>query len=312
MRVGLMFSGQGTQTVGMGKDICQAYPSASTLFQRADHLLEYPLSRITFKGPAEELMRTTVCQPALYVHGLAILAAVQSAIPHFQFAAVAGLSLGEFTAHTAAGTFDFETGLRLVLQRACFMQEACERTKGGMAAIIGAEEEAVRDLAAIANVDIANFNCPGQIIISGAEPRIALATSLARKYGARKVVALRVDGAFHSRLMEPAYQDLQEELKRIPIAPPSIPIVSNIDASPILDPKAIRSALAKQMVASVRWTHSVECLLDHLQCSLLLELGPSDVLAGLARRIRRGVSTLSIYDRPTLQKALEVLDCSFR
>jgi len=309
MKIGLMFSGQGAQTVGMGKDICQAYPSASVLFQKADCLLGYPLSRIAFKGPAEELMRTTICQPALYVQGLAILAAVQSAIPHFQFAAAAGLSLGEFTAHTAAETFNFETGLKLVSKRAGFMQEACRQTKGKMAAIIGAEENAVRDLAAITNVDIANFNCPGQIIISGAEPRITLAISLAREYGARKVVTLHVDGAFHSRLMEPAYQSLQEELKLTPMDSPSIPVVCNVDARPIFGTNAIRSALAKQVVASVCWRQSVECLLDCLQCNLLLELGPSDVLAGFVKRIRKGVPVLSIYDRPSLQKALEVLDC---
>ncbi|QQY10114.1 MAG: ACP S-malonyltransferase [Candidatus Xiphinematobacter sp.] len=311
MRIGLMFSGQGAQTVGMGEDICQAFPNALMLFQKADCILGYPLSRIAFKGPAEELMRTTVCQPALYVHGLALLAAVRSAVPRFQIAAVAGLSLGEFTAHAAAGTFDFETGLRLVSRRAGFMREACERTKGRMAAIIGAEEDSVRDLAAVANVDIANFNCPGQIILSGAEPKMALAISLAKKYGARKVVALHVDGAFHSRLMESARQSFQDELQFVPMDSPSVPVVCNADARPVFDPEAIRSALAKQLVSSVRWMQSVECLLDHLQCNLLLELGPGDVLASLAKRIRKGTPMLSIYNRLSLQKALEILDyCS--
>lgn len=302
-----MFSGQGAQIVGMGKDICQKYSSAATLFQKADSILKYSLSRIIFDGPAEELMQTTVCQPALYVHGLAMLAAVKSAMPNFHFIAVAGLSLGEFTAHVAAGTFDFETGLRLVLQRSKFMQEACEQKKGEMAAVIGADEASMYDLARITNVDIANFNCPGQLVISGAQSSIARAIALAKKHGARKVVKLQVAGAFHSRLMEAAYQRLKKELAVVPINSPSVPIVCNVDASPIYEPTAIRSALARQLIASVRWTQSVECLLDYLKCDTLLELGPNDVLAGLARRIRKGIRILSIYNTSTLQRALQAI-----
>ena len=159
-KTALIFSGQGAQTVGMGKDLTAEYPAAADLFGRADSILGYSLSQIAFEGPAEELTKTSVCQPALYVHGLACLAVLKEKCPALNFQAAAGLSLGEFTAHAAAGTFDFETGLRLVDKRARAMQEACEASEGAMAAIIGGEEDRVRELAAVADVDVANINAP--------------------------------------------------------------------------------------------------------------------------------------------------------
>ncbi|MEA3189153.1 MAG: [acyl-carrier-protein] S-malonyltransferase, partial [Chthoniobacter sp.] len=163
-KTALLFAGQGAQTVGMGRDLCDAYPAAAEIFRRADQVLERPLSSLTFEGPDEELTKTVNCQPALYVHGMACLAALRSELSEFPVHAAAGLSLGEFTAHAAAGTFDFETGLRLVAQRATFMQEACDSTEGAMAAFIGADENAVRDLAAQTDVDVANLNSPGQTV----------------------------------------------------------------------------------------------------------------------------------------------------
>ena len=217
MKTALLFSGQGAQAVGMGKDLASAYPVAADLFREADEILGYSLSQIAFEGPAEELTRTSVCQPALYTHGLALLAVLREKFPALTFDAAAGLSLGEFTAYSAAGAFAFETGLRLVDQRSRFMREACEATEGGMAAIIGADEQGVRDLAVAADVDVANFNSPGQIVISGEKAKIALAVGMAKEYGARKAVELSVAGAFHSRLMEPAYQRLSAVLAETPI-----------------------------------------------------------------------------------------------
>ncbi|MFZ9965334.1 MAG: ACP S-malonyltransferase, partial [Terrimicrobiaceae bacterium] len=211
-KTALLFSGQGAQTVGMGKDLATEFPAAAALFEKADAILGYPLSRIAFEGPTEELTKTSVCQPALYVHGLACLAVLKEKLPGLEFHATAGLSLGEFTAHAAAGTFDFETGLRLVDKRARAMQEACEASTGGMAAIIGGEEDRVRELAAAADVDVANINAPGQIVLSGEASKIVMAVSLAKEYSARKAVELTVAGAFHSRLMEPAYQSLSAAL----------------------------------------------------------------------------------------------------
>ena len=307
MKTALLFSGQGAQAVGMGKDLASAYPVAGDLFREADEILGYSLSQIAFEGPAEELTRTSVCQPALYTHGLALLAVLREKFPALTFDAAAGLSLGEFTAHSAAGTFDFETGLRLVDQRSLFMREACEATEGGMAAIIGADEQGVRDLAAAADVDVANFNSPGQIVISGEKAKIALAVGMAKEYGARKAVELSVAGAFHSRLMEPAYQRLSAVLAETPIVMPSVPVVSNVDALPARTSDAIRKALADQVTGSVCWTASIEYMIDHLGITRFLELGPGGVIAGLVGRIRKGTEVISISDAVSLEAALTIL-----
>ncbi len=306
-RIALLFAGQGAQEVKMGKDLAAQYPAASKLFQTADEILGFPLSQTVFEGPAEELMKTSVCQPALYVHGLACLAVLRETVPTFTFQAAAGLSLGEFTAHAASGTFDFETGLDLVAQRARAMQEACEATQGGMAAVIGGEENRVRELAASADVDVANLNSPGQIVLSGEASKIALAVSLAKEYGARKAVELQVAGAFHSRLMESAYLKLKEVLERTPIHEPSVPVVCNVDAVPVSDVESIRRTLADQVTGSVRWTESVEYLIDHLQCTRFVELGPGGVLAGLVARIRKGTPVIPISNSVSLTAAAEAL-----
>ncbi|MFZ4387879.1 MAG: ACP S-malonyltransferase [Chthoniobacterales bacterium] len=307
MKTALLFSGQGAQAVGMGKDLASAYPVAADLFREADEILGYSLSQIAFEGPAEELTRTSVCQPALYTHGLAVLAVLREKFPALTFDAAAGLSLGEFTAYSAAGAFDFETGLRLVDQRSRFMREACEATEGGMAAIIGADEQGVRDLAAAADVDVANFNSPGQIVISGEKAKIALAVGMAKEYGARKAVELSVAGAFHSRLMEPAYQRLSAVLAETPIVMPSVTVVSNVDALPAATPDAIRKALADQVTGSVCWTASIEYMIDHLGITRFLELGPGGVIAGLVGRIRKGTEVISISDAVSLEAALTIL-----
>jgi len=307
MKTALLFSGQGAQAVGMGKDLAATHPSAAEFFSKADGILGYSLTQIAFEGPAEELTKTSVCQPALYTHGLAVLSVLKEKIPGLSFDAAAGLSLGEFTAHAAAGTFDFETGLRLVDQRSRFMQEACESTEGGMAAIIGAEEQGVRDLAAAADVDVANFNSPGQIVISGEKSKIALAVGMAKEYGARKAVELTVAGAFHSRLMESAYQRLGAVLAETPVVMPSVPVVGNVDALPAGSPDAIRQSLADQVTGSVRWTSSIEYMIDHLGITRFLELGPGGVIAGLVGRIRKGTEVISIADAVSLEAALTLL-----
>ena len=307
MKTALLFSGQGAQAVGMGKDLAATFPAAADLFARADSILGYSLSEIAFGGPADELTKTSVCQPALYTHGLAALTVLKEKFPALSFDAAAGLSLGEFTAHSAAGTFDFETGLRLVDRRSRFMQEACEATEGGMAAIIGAEEQQVRDLAAAADVDVANFNSPGQIVISGEKAKIALAVGMAKEYGARKAVELTVAGAFHSRLMEPAYQRLAAVLAQTRIVMPPVPVVSNVDARPSGSPDAIRRSLADQVTGSVCWTGSIEYMIDHLGITRFLELGPGGVIAGLVGRIRKGTEVISITDTASLESALSIL-----
>lgn len=310
-KIALLFAGQGAQTVGLGQDLAQAYPGVDALFQRADEVLGRSISAIAFAGPDEELTQTIHCQPALYIHGLACLRALTDETGHFPIAAAAGLSLGEFTAHAAAGTFDFDTGLQLVARRAEFMQEACNATSGAMAAMIGAEENVVRDLAAQTDVDIANLNSPGQVVISGESTKVALAVSLAREAGIRRATMLNVAGAYHSRLMKSAYEKLAAVLERTPIGLPRFPVICNVDALPVTDPARISEALREQVTGTVRWTESIEHLIDHEKVDLFIELGPGKVLAGLVGRIRKGFPALSIGDFPSLKETVAELKSFF-
>ncbi len=307
-RIAFLFSGQGAQAVGMGKDLAAHYPVAAQLFARADGLLGWSLSQLAFEGPEEELTKTVHCQPALFVHGLAALAALQEEMGiGFQPVAAAGLSLGEFTAHAAAGTFDFETGLSLVAQRARFMQEACDNTQGAMAAMIGAEENTVRDLAAETDVDVANLNSPGQVVISGESAKVALAVSLAKEHGIRRATMLNVAGAYHSRLMDSAYLKLGEVLARTELHTPAFTVVCNVDAQPVSKPEAIRDSLREQVTGTVRWTETMEWLIDHGGVEQFIEFGPGGVLAGLLNRTRKGTPILSVSDAASVQAAAAAL-----
>ena len=306
-RIALLFAGQGAQAVGMGQDLAAKYPAAAELFSKADEILGYSLSKIAFTGPEEELIQTRHCQPALFVHGLAILAALRAEAGEFPIHATAGLSLGEFTAHAAAGTFDFETGLKLVARRGLLMQEACEQTNGGMAAMIGADESTVRALASETDVDIANLNSPGQIVISGESSKVAMAVSLAKEHGIRLAKTLNVAGAYHSRLMNSAFLKLGEELQRTPLAVPRFPVICNVDAAPVRDEEEIRSSLQDQVTGTVRWTETIEYLVDDEKCDLFLELGPGGVLAGLLNRTRKGTPCFSISDVTSLEAALDAV-----
>lgn len=306
--IGLLFSGQGSQAVGMGRELCETHPAAAELFAQADQILNRPLSKLAWEGPLEDLTVTANCQPALYVHGLATLAALKAELGGMPpVKAVAGLSLGEFTAHAAAGTFDFATGLKLVEARGRYMEEACAESAGGMAAVIGAEENVVRGLAADVDVDVANLNAPGQIVISGESERISMAIAMAREAGIRKIVALNVAGAYHSRLMESAYIKLGGELLHTVFAQPNYPVISNVDARPVADADDIRRTLADQVTGTVCWQQSIEYMVDKLGCNLFLELGPDNKLAGMVSRIRKSVEILSVGDPKSLALAVERL-----
>lgn len=306
-KIALLFSGQGAQAVGMGKDLGEKYPAVAQLFEDSDKILQRSMSRIMFEGPSEELTQTMNCQPALFIHGMACLAALRQELPNFHFDAAAGLSLGEFTAHTAAGTFDFATGLSLVDKRSRFMQESCESTQGAMAAMIGAEENVVRDLAAQADVDIANLNSPGQIVISGESSNVSMAVGLAKEHGIRRATLLNVAGAYHSRLMQSAYEKLGDVLGYTPINPPRQVVVCNVDAKAVKEREEIRNSLREQVTGTVRWVECMEYLLDVEKCDLFIELGPGGVLAGLLGRIRKGTEAISISDVPSLEAAVEKL-----
>ncbi len=305
-KVVLLFSGQGAQKVGMGKAVAQASPEARAIFDRADKALGFGLSEVMFNGPMEELTRTSRCQPALYVHGLVMLAELKKRVPELEIAACAGLSLGEFTAHAAAGTFDFETGLHLVHQRGSFMEESCEETKGSMAAMIGGEEAAVRALAEECGVDVANYNAPGQIVLSGTVEGIKLALEKAKEKGIRKAVELAVAGAYHSRLMKSAQDKLATVLQKTDIHMPSVPVVSNFEADAVTSEIVIRTTLERQVTGSVRWTESMQLLLKEGN-DLFLELGPGGVLSGLMNRIQKGTQVVTVEDLAGLDAAAAAL-----
>ncbi|MGB8343175.1 MAG: ACP S-malonyltransferase [Chthoniobacterales bacterium] len=299
-KIALLFAGQGAQVVGMGRDLASEFVEAADLFERADEVLGRKLSEIAWHGPIEELTRTSNCQPALYIYGLACLSVLRDIAGMFPVAAAAGLSLGEWTAHAAAGTYSFEDGLRLVEQRGRFMEAACEATSGAMAAMIGADESAVRALAADTDVDVANLNAPGQIVISGERAKVELAVGLAKEHGIRRATLLNVAGAYHSRLMENAYVQVGEALVEVTLQKPSFPVISNVTGAEVESADEIRRTLQDQVTSTVRWTDCMERMLE-MGCDLFLELGPGGVLAGLMQRTRKGTEVLSVNDVASLQ-----------
>ncbi|MCB1085752.1 MAG: ACP S-malonyltransferase [Verrucomicrobiae bacterium] len=305
-RVVLLFAGQGAQAVGMGKDLAEAFPSAAARFSRADEILGFSLTGAMFDGPQEELTRTSRCQPALFVHGLVCLDLIRERVPGLEIAGAAGLSLGEFTAHAAAGTFDFETGLKLVAKRGQFMEEATNTTAGTMAAMIGGEESAVRALAEASGVDVANFNAPGQIVLSGTREGIAQAVAGAKEHGIKMAKELEVAGAYHSRLMQSAQDKLATELAAVEIQTPSVPVVCNYEAREVSESAEIRRTLECQVTGSVRWTESMQVFLGKGETTFL-ELGPGGVLAGLMKRIDRGATVISVQDVASLENAVAAL-----
>jgi len=302
----LLFAGQGAQTVGMGRDLAEQFPVAADLFREADEILGRKLSDIAWNGPIEELTKTLNCQPALYVHGLACLAALREIGGNFPVGGAAGLSLGEITAHAAAGTFDFATGLKLVQLRAQFMEEACAATLGGMAAMIGGTENDVRRLAADEDVDVANINAPGQIVISGELAKVEAAVGVAKEYGIGRAMMLNVAGAYHSRLMESAYEKLGAVLEHVPIRPPRFPIISNVTGMEVATPVEVRRTLQDQVTGTVRWLDCMEQLVD-LGCDFFIELGPGGVLAGLLRRSRKGMGVIAVSDAESVRKCAKAL-----
>lgn len=302
----ILFSGQGAQKVGMAKDWVESSATARALALKADQVLGYSLTDIMFEGPEEELTKTSRCQPALYLHGLIALALIKERLPNLKPVAAAGLSLGEFTAHAAAGTFSFEDGLKIVAQRGSFMEEACLATQGSMAALIGGEEDQVRALAAEAGVDVANLNAPGQIVLSGTVEGIDAAIAKAKDFGIRRAIKLNVAGAYHSRLMKGAQDKLAAELSTLTIATPSIPVVANFTAGVVSSADEIRRTLEQQVTGSVRWTESIRALIA-MGHRNFLELGPSKVVAGLVSKIDKDVTVHSIEDLASLEAATETL-----
>lgn len=304
----LLFSGQGAQKVGMGADLAEKSAGARALYDEADKTLRWSLSEASFQGPEAKITETRVCQPALYVHGLAILAAFQDmAGKPIRFDAAAGLSLGEYTAHAAAGSFSFATGLHLVAERGRLMQEACESTSGTMITLLGATADQAREIAAACDVDVANLNCPGQVVLSGAKDKMAGVDAAAKERGIRKVVPLKVAGAYHSRLMASAATGLKPFLDQAEINEPRVPVIANFSAESVASPTQIRLALEAQVCGSVNWEDSIRKLIAN-GISHFIECGPNAVIAGLVKRINPQAHCLSLETYDDLVKHADALN----
>ena len=284
-----VFPGQGAQFVGMGKDLYDNNPKARELFDKANEILGFEITKIMFEGTAEELKQTKVTQPAVFLHSV-VLAAVLGIKPD----AVAGHSLGEFSALVAAGALSFEDGLRLVSKRAMAMQKCCEQQPGGMAAVLGLDDKTVEEVcASVDGVVIgANYNSPGQLVISGADAAVDEACVKLKEAGARRALRLPVGGAFHSPLMEPARQELEAAIAEAEFMTPSCPVYQNVDAQPYTDAELIKKNLIAQLTAPVRWTQIVEKMLED-GVTEFTELGPGNVLQGLVSKVSREVAVES-------------------
>jgi [acyl-carrier-protein] S-malonyltransferase len=295
MPTAVIFSGQGAQKVGMGRSLFEQAPVARSLYERADAILGWSLTKVSFEGPAEELVQTRICQPALFVQGYALFHLLERAGRTGDVTIAMGLSLGEVTACTAAGVFDFETGLRVVAERARLMQLACEQTSGTMASVIGEEPARVEELCRDFDIEMANLNSPGQIVVSGETGKVNAAVEAAKTRGFRRVMPLTVAGAYHSRLMEPARAGFAAFLAGIAFRAPQLTVISNTTAQPVTTPDAIREALVRQVVSPVRWEG---CMREAVArgATEFLELGIGGVLTGLARRTEKTWACRSISE----------------
>jgi [acyl-carrier-protein] S-malonyltransferase len=276
------------------------------LFDRANAVLGCDIAAICFNGPESALTKTENAQPGIYLTGWVAFHLLKEQAPALRFGATAGLSLGEFTALAAAGAVGFEDGLKLVRQRGRFMQEACEATQGGMAAIIGLDEAPTREVCAQAGVEVANLNCPGQIVISGEAGKIYEACELAKVKGAKKAVPLAVAGAYHSQLMAGAEPKLQTALSSVSFQSPTVTVMSNVTGQPHGTAPEIQARLVEQVTAPVRWEESMRWLLKQ-GFTRFIELGPGKALAGFMKRIDRSAQVLNVADVSSLQETVKAL-----
>ena len=286
-----VFPGQGAQYPGMGKDLYENSAEAKALFEKANDILGFDITKIMFEGDVEDLKQTKVTQPAIFLHSVLLAKTLKDFAPDM----VAGHSLGEFSALVANGTLTFEDGLKLVSQRATAMQKACEMEPSTMAAIVGLEDQVVEEIcASIDDIVVpANYNCPGQLVISGSEAGIDKACELLTEKGAKRALKLVVGGAFHSPFMEPAREELAAAIEATTFSQPTCPVYQNVNAQPVSDPEAIKENLIAQLTAPVKWTQIIQNMITDGATSFT-EVGPGKVLQGLVKKVDRTMETIGV------------------
>ncbi len=295
MTTAFVFPGQGSQFVGMGKDLCEVYPEARTVFEQTDRVLGFFLSNLCWSGPEAELTDTINAQPALLTHSIAALRVLQKISRDPTPAFVAGHSLGEFSALVAADALGFADAVKLVRERGRAMKAAGQKTAGAMAAVIGMDEKALEEVCGEADAQIANYNEPAQIVITGTKAAIEKAMELAKARGARRVIPLKVSIASHSRLMEDAARDFTNVVEKVAVKTPRVPVIANVTAQPLANADEIKREMVLQLTSSVQWVKSVNYLIEN-GVDRFVEVGPKDVLAGLVRRINSNVHAVSVGD----------------
>jgi len=306
-KIAYIFPGQGSQVVGMGRDLYDTFESARTIIKQADEVLNFPLSRLFFEGPEEELKQTVNAQPALVTVGFACLKAMQEVhgVSLTTPAYTTGHSLGEYTALAAANVIDFASTVFLARERGRLMQEAGTKTAGGMVAVLGLDEAVLVEICRETGTVIANYNSPGQLVISGASENVARAAEMAKAKGAGRTMPLQVSGAFHSPLMKPAEEALSYIINGITFRDPVIPIIGNTSAQPLTTAESVKAELTRQLCHGVQWQRSVEYMITG-GVNTFIEIGPGKVLTGLVKRINRDVRTVNVGDVETVRAVGQV------
>lgn len=312
VKLAMLFPGQGAQYVGMGRDLANNYAVAKQTFEEADDTLGMALSKLILEGPEDQLRLTYYTQPALLTVSVAAYRVLTSLLPNLQPVVAAGHSLGEYSALVALSSLSFADAVKLVHLRGKWMDEAVPAGQGAMSAVLGMEADALAAVCRQATeeagvVELANINCPGQIVISGTNEGVARASELASEAGARRVIALVVSGPFHCRLMKPAANKLEAQLNETTFSPIEVPLVANVDAKSHTDAMGLRDGLAKQLYSPVLWEQDVRTMLE-LGADTFVELGPGTVLSGLVKKVERRIPTLHVEDEASLRATIEVLE----